>query len=116
MRLPIALALFSICAFAAKQPIVTTALLKIRRVMEVQVAPDGSFAVYSVQSVQTDPPAGSNPDPVYKYRAHLFSVDLNNASAKPVQLTFGDRRDSGLALRPDGRTLAFLREDAPPAN
>src|SRR5262249_36644506 len=99
MRFP-ALILLSLSAFASKQPIVTTDLLKIRRVAEVQVAPDGSFAIYSVQSIQTDPPVGSNPDPVYNYRTHVFSVELNDTAAKPVQLTFGDRTDSGLALSP----------------
>ena len=110
---------FALCALGAgdgRQPIVTTDLLKIRRVTEVAVAPDGSFAVYGVQSIQSDPPAGSNPDPVYHYRTHLFRVDLNDPSAKPVQLTFGERNDAGLALSPDGRALALLRMDAPPAN
>src|SRR5579862_5197533 len=104
MRLISAVLAFASCALGAgdgKQPIVTTDLLKIRRVTEVVVAPDGSCAVYGVQSIQSDPPAGSNADPAYSYRTHLFRVDLNDPSAKPVQLTFGERNDSGLALSPD---------------
>src|SRR5580700_8038109 len=78
----------------SKQPIVTTDLLKIRRVTEVQVARDGSFAVYGVQSIHSEPATDSKVEPAYSYRTHLFYIDLNDASAKPVQLTFGDRSDS----------------------
>jgi dipeptidyl aminopeptidase/acylaminoacyl peptidase len=93
----------------AKDPIVTTDMLKIRNVTDVKVAPDGTFAVYSVLSMHTEPAADGKGDPAYSYRTHLFYVDLNDASAKPVQLTFGDRNDGGIALSPDGRTLAFTR-------
>src|SRR6185436_18619170 len=100
-----------------KSPIVTTDLLKIRRVTEVEVARDGSFAVYGVQQIHTEPPARPGPDaePAYSYRTHLFFIDLNDAAAKPVQLTHGDRTDSGIALSPDGTRLAFTRIDAAPA-
>ena len=69
-----------------KQPVVTTDLLKIRRVTDVEVAPDGAFAVFAVQSIQTDPPPAAGGDPVYGYRSHLFYIDLNN---------------EGLRFRPD---------------
>src|SRR5438128_3768492 len=99
-----------------KSPIVTTDLLNIRRVTEVEVARDGSFAVYGVQEIHSEPPADAktNPaaEPSYSYRTHLFFVDLNSNTAKPVQLTFGDRSDTGLALSPDGTQLAFTRGDA----
>src|SRR6185295_9014793 len=100
-----------------KSPIVTTDLLKIRRVTEVEVARDGSFAVYGVQQIHSEPPARPAPDaePAYSYRTHLFFIDLNDATAKPVQLTHGDRTDSGIALSPDGTRLAFTRIDAAPA-
>src|SRR5260221_3839540 len=97
-----------------KSPIVTTDLLKIRRVTEVEVARDGSFAVYGVQEIHSEPPADAkNPaaEPAYSYRTHLFLIDLNSNAAKPVQLTFGDRNDAGLALSPDGTRLAFTRLD-----
>src|SRR5260370_36498793 len=90
---------------ATKSPIVTTDLLKIRRVTEVEVARDGSFAVYGVQEIHSEPPADTkaNPpaEPAYSYRSHLFLIDLNSSPAKPVTITFGYRRDSGLALSPD---------------
>lgn len=41
--------------------------------------------------------------------AHLHVVDVLR-NAKPVQLTFGDMDDSGLAWSPDGRALAFISQ------
>src|SRR5713226_8363343 len=78
----------------SKQPIVTTDLLKIRRVTEVEVSHDGSFAVYGVQSIHSEPATDPKAEPTYSYRTHLFFIDLNDinlndAAAKPVQLTFG---------------------------
>src|SRR5258706_2707662 len=105
---------------AKKIPIIITDLLKIRRVTEVEVAHDGSFAVYGVQEIHTDAPAaGARPDPnaepSYSYRTHLFYIDLNDALAKPVQLSDGDRNDAGIALSPDGTRLAFTRIDTAPS-
>src|SRR5262249_42813935 len=85
-----------------KQPIVTTDLLKIHNITDVKVAPDGSFAVYTVQSIHTEPAGDPKNEPAYSYRTHIYYVDLNSASPTPVQLTFGDRNDGGLALSPDG--------------
>ena len=42
---------------AGKQPITGADVLKIRNVTSVAVASDGSFAVYGVQSIHTEPPA-----------------------------------------------------------
>src|SRR5271169_3753951 len=97
---------------AGKQPITGADVLKIRNVTSVAVASDGSFAIYGVQIIQTDPPADGKGEPAYKYRTHLWRIDLNNLNAKPEQLTFGDRNDSSPAISPDNRTLAFVRVDA----
>jgi dipeptidyl aminopeptidase/acylaminoacyl peptidase len=100
----------SFVLFAA-QPITITDLLKIRRVTSVEVARDGSFAVYGVQSIHTEPGTGPNAEPTYGYRTHLFSIDLRDAAAKPVQLTFGDRNDADFGISPDGKRLALVRPD-----
>ncbi|MEO8027192.1 MAG: S9 family peptidase [Bryobacteraceae bacterium] len=99
------LLVFAASEGSGKQPVTTTDLLKIKQVTGVEVADDGSFAAYGVQSIHTEP----GPEPTYSYRTNLWYIDLNDASAKPVQLTFGDRNDSQLALSPDGKTLAFVR-------
>lgn len=44
--------------------------------------------------------------------AHVFVVDVAR-DRKPVQLTFGDTDDSGLAWSPDGRALAFASRRHP---
>jgi dipeptidyl aminopeptidase/acylaminoacyl peptidase len=105
------LAILTAVVCFAKQPIVESDLLKIARVTEVQVAPDGSLAVYGVQTIHTEPAAGPNVDPKYGYRVNLWSVDLRSSAAKPLQLTFGEKTDSGLAISPNGRELAFVRAD-----
>lgn len=97
---------------SAKQPITEGDLLKIARVTEVQVTPDGSSAVYGVQTIHTEPAATPAGDPTYSYRVNLWSVDLRDPHAKPVQLTYGERTDGGLAISPNGRELAFVRADS----
>ena len=107
------LPLLAILAGAAgKQPITGADVLKIRNVTSVAVASDGSFAVYGVQSIHTDSPADPKGEPAYKYRTHLWRIDLNNPNSRPEQVTFGDRSDSSPAISPDNRTLAFVRTDA----
>lgn len=91
-----------------KQPVTMTDLLKIRNVTDVEVARDGSFAVYAVRSIHT---AMKNGEPEYSYRSNLWFIDLNDAQAKPLQLTFGVRTDGAFAISPDGRQLAFVRRD-----
>jgi dipeptidyl aminopeptidase/acylaminoacyl peptidase len=91
-------------------------VLKVRNVTAVAVASDGSYAVYAVQSIVTESPADSKGEPSYKYRTHLWRIDLNDAAAKPEQLTFGDRSDSSPVLSPDNRTLAFVRVDNAPGS
>jgi dipeptidyl aminopeptidase/acylaminoacyl peptidase len=97
---------------AAKQPITETDLLKIQRVTEVRVTPDGALAVFGVRSIHTEPAAAPNEDPVYSYRVNLWMCDLRDPAARPVQLTYGAQNDSDLEISPDGRQLTFLRADS----
>lgn len=103
------LVLFSILSIQAKSLITMTDLLQIRRVTSVDVAPSGAYAIYGVQSIETETPATG--DPQYSYRTHLFYINLEDPNAKPVQLTHGKRNDGGVAIRPDGRSFAFIRAD-----
>jgi len=128
MRTVLAVLSIHVFAFAAngagKQPITGADVLKIRNVTSVAVASDGAFAVYGVQTIHTEPPQTAPPqstppadakgEPAYKYRTHLWRIDLNDPKAKPEQLTFGDRNDSSPVISPDNRTLAFVRVDNTP--
>lgn len=102
---------FVLPIWCAKKPIIETDLLKIQRVTEVKISPDGALAVYGVQSIHTEPPATPGGDPVYSYRVNLWMSDLRDSSSKPVQITSGDRNDSTFAISPDGSQLAFVRTD-----
>src|SRR3954454_2905391 len=104
----------ALAAAAGKQPITGADLLKLRNVTAVDVTADGSFAVYAVQSIFTEPASDPKGEPSYKYRTHLWRIDLTSPSAKPEQLTFGDRSDGSPTISPDGRTLAFVRTDTAP--
>jgi dipeptidyl aminopeptidase/acylaminoacyl peptidase len=103
---------FVLPVWCAKKPIVETDLLKVQRVTEVKVAPDGSLAVYGVQSIHTEPPATPGGDPVSSYRVNLWMIDLRDGGSKPVRITSGDRNDSALTISPDGSQLAFVRADS----
>jgi dipeptidyl aminopeptidase/acylaminoacyl peptidase len=109
-----ALVLSSIYGLAAglfgKEPITVGDLLKIAHVTEVQVTPDGGFAVYGVQTIHTERAAAGG-DPTYSYRVNLWGVDLRAPHAEPIELTNGDRNDSGISISPDGRQFAFVRAD-----
>jgi dipeptidyl aminopeptidase/acylaminoacyl peptidase len=109
---PVATLLLPAAWLQAKEPIVATDLLRIQRVTEVEVAPSGSFAIYGVQSIHTEPAKGdAGGDPTYAYQAHLWMVRLKDTSALPVQLTFGERNDTQFQISPDGNELAFVRVD-----
>ncbi len=105
------LALAALLSAAQKQPIIETDLLKISRVTQVEVTPDGAFAIYGVLSIHTEPAATPKTDPTYSYRTNLWLADLRDPSVKPVQLTFGERSDTDFAISPDGSKLAFVRPD-----
>ncbi|MHC5005367.1 MAG: TolB family protein, partial [Planctomycetota bacterium] len=106
----------------AGEPVVTSDVLRLKRVTSIDVSGDGARAVYAVQSIAEEPPANGGPDgaagrirgagdarPRYAYRSHLFEINLRAAEPAPRQLTFGRRRDADPVLSPDGRRLAFVR-------
>ncbi|MGI9015307.1 MAG: S9 family peptidase [Phycisphaerales bacterium] len=108
------------------QPIVTSDLLQLRTVTHIDVSTDGERAVYAVKSIAQAKPADIDDDgevvpPKYEYRSHLFLIDLLQADAQPVQLTFGRRNDVSPQFLPDGGSIVFVRspmkddDDAPSA-
>jgi len=101
-------------ASAGEKPIVTSDLLRIRTVSSIDVAPDGTKAVFAVRSIAAkSAPAEEDAEaqPTYEYRSHLFLLDLIDPNAEPRQLTFGDRQDGSPSLSPNGRRIAFVRGD-----
>lgn len=90
------------------EPIVTTDLLRLRTVDDIVVSRDGTKAVFTVRSIETGD--GNEKDrPSYRYRTHLWMLDLSAPDTTPRQISFGARNDGSPAISPDGRTLAFVR-------
>lgn len=127
----------AISVFAGTQPMVTSDVLRIREVLSIDVARDGSKAVYAVKSIADVTPAPAMPvasqpaaatssstspaaRPVWKYQSHLYLLDLTTPDAKPRQLTSGLRFDFSPRLSPDGKRIAFVRSqprsDSQPGN
>ena len=96
--------------WGAPEPIVTTDLLRLRIATSIDVAADGSKAVFAVRSIEALPPQEGDEDRAgYAYRSHLYQLDLRDPGSAPRRLTFGDRRDHDPRLSPDGRRVAFVR-------
>jgi dipeptidyl aminopeptidase/acylaminoacyl peptidase len=74
-------------------------LFRIRFVSDVQLAPDGSRAVFVVTAIDEQ---GD------EYRAAIWSVDRDGTRAR--RITFGPKRDTQPRFSPDGRYLAFVRD------
>lgn len=86
-------------------------LLRFRTVTDIEIAQDGSFAIYTVKSIHKKFDAKKKPTGEYEYRTHLWRIDLTNPKASPSQLTFGKRTASDPAISPDGTRLAFTRTE-----
>lgn len=96
-------------ALADAQPIVTSDLLRIRTVTAIDVASDGSRAVFSARAVAPTSNQNSTKTALEQC-SNLFSTVLNRHDPQVRQLTFGCRMDTSPRLSPDGRFVAFLRK------
>ncbi|HEX6546068.1 MAG TPA: hypothetical protein VF023_07165, partial [Bryobacteraceae bacterium] len=97
---------FTVCSRAA-EPVLATDLLRVKEIIDVAIARDASFAIFSVRSIAE--PRSSGEDSRYTYEDHLWMVDLRAPNSRPVQLTFNDHQDTAPAISPDGSKLAFVR-------
>jgi len=84
------------------EPIVTTDLIKLKTVSQIDVSPDGSKAVFVQVSM------GKNKQGKYRYFRHLWLANLDE-SRKLIQLTFGERSDNSPVWSPDSTRIAFVR-------
>jgi dipeptidyl aminopeptidase/acylaminoacyl peptidase len=92
------LTLVMACAPAAgKRPITFQDLMKIQRIADPQVSPDGRWIAYQQTSVDL----AAN-----KQTTHLWLVPVEGGT--PRQLTQGDASDTRPRWSPDGQSLAFL--------
>ncbi|MEP7312128.1 MAG: S9 family peptidase [Pseudomonadota bacterium] len=74
-------------------------LVRMNRLSDLNVAPDGRQVAYVVRRTESD--AGRS-------RSAIFLLDLTKAGAAPRQLTHSDGNDSSPRWSPDGRSLFFL--------
>ena len=85
-----------------KKPIVTTDLMKIKTMGQIDISPDGKRVVFVVTSMD------KNEKGDHRYNHHLWMLDLENQTS-PRQLTFGERSDSSPVWAPDSTRVAFVR-------
>ena len=83
----------------AGQPFTVEDLLRLKRVSDPQVSPDGRYVVYVVR--ETDMEAN-------KGRTDLWLLDLTQKDAQPLRLTTDPASDTSPRWAPDSRTLYFL--------
>lgn len=88
-------------------PVRATDLLRLRTVTAIDVARDGSRAVFAVRSI--DPDGWRGDDATYAARQNLWSMRLDEPRTPPRQLTVGATVDSDCVLSPDGSRVAFVR-------
>jgi dipeptidyl aminopeptidase/acylaminoacyl peptidase len=99
-------ALALLCAAAAadakaqtpRRPITVDDLLKVRRVGDPQLSPDGRLIAYQI----SDPDKAAN-----RSRTQIYLIPV--AGGDPVQLTSGDSSATTPRWSPDGKRIAFVR-------
>lgn len=94
-----------------RQPIVTSDLLRVRAVSAIDVNQNGSKAVFVVRSIAEGNHTHTSATP-YHYRSHLYLLNLTDRQAQPRQITFGNRNDRSPVISPNGRHVAFVRDNA----
>ena len=96
--LELVLALLALSAIAqAKRPITFEDLMKIQRISDPQVSPDGKWIAYVQTSVDLE---------ADKKATHLWLIASAGGEAR--QLTQGEGSDSRPRWSPDGQSLAFI--------
>ncbi len=98
IRLELVLAMLAAANLAeAKRPITFEDLMKVRRISDPQVSPDGRWAAYVQGEVEFDE---------NKIAKHIWLVPIEGG--EPRQLTQGEGSETRPRWSPDGRALAFI--------
>src|SRR5437016_2373396 len=98
IRIELILAVLAVSGFAqAKRPITFEDLMKIQRISDPQVSPDGKWIAYVQTSVDLE---------ADKKASHLWLIASAGGEAR--QLTQGEGSDSRPRWSPDGQSLAFI--------
>jgi dipeptidyl aminopeptidase/acylaminoacyl peptidase len=97
-----ALALLTPCfaaAQSAKAPFTVADLVRLKRVSDPQVSPDGRYVTFTQRETDIDANKG---------RTDIWLLDLAVRDARPRRLTQNPANDSSARWAPDSRTVYFL--------
>lgn len=87
-----------------KQRIVVTDLTRIKQVGNIQLAPNGQRAVYTLTTIEPNPDQKEE----YEYKSHIYLTDLKAGSA-PKALTRGSESARQPVWSPNGKSIVFAR-------
>jgi dipeptidyl aminopeptidase/acylaminoacyl peptidase len=102
IRVAVVFVALAVCSVAkAKHPITFEDLMKIQRVSDPHVSPDGQWVAFVVTNVDLE--ANKNP-------SHIWLIPAGGG--EPRQLTRGEGSDSRPRWSPDGQSIAFVSSRA----
>jgi dipeptidyl aminopeptidase/acylaminoacyl peptidase len=84
---------------AKRQPLTADDLVRLKRVSDPQVSPDGHWVAFVMRETDMEANRG---------RTDIWLLDLRHAAAAPRRLTQNEADDSSPRWGPDSRTLYFL--------